>query len=274
MQQRLMITGAGGHLGSRLRELAPWATAYDRACLDVTDAEAVREAVSRHDVVINAAAWTDVDGAETAEVTATEINGASALAQACIGKRLIHVSTDYVFDGTASHPYHENSKTNPINAYGRSKLVGERAVLAAGGIVVRTAWLYDTSGRNFMTTMLKLAAERDTLTVVNDQHGQPTWALVLAQQLLAIADNEHVPAGTYHGTCSGQTTWYGFAREIFRLSGLDPERVQPTTSDKFPRPARRPAYSVLAHGNWAAAGLAPLPPWDTTLEKALTLAFA
>jgi len=264
-----MITGAGGQLGARLRELAPWATAFDRAGLDVTDAEAVREALSRHDIVINAAAWTDVDRAETAEQAATATNGASVLAPLCTGKRLIHVSTDYVFDGRASVPYQENSKTNPINAYGRSKLAGERAVLAAGGTVVRTAWLYDTSGRNFLTTMLKLATERDVLTVVDDQHGQPTWALALARQLLALASSGDAPAGIYHGTCGGKTTWYGFAREIFRLSGLDPERVQPTTSDKFPRPARRPAYSVLAHGNWAAAGLAPLPPWDTTLAAVL-----
>lgn len=264
-----MITGASGQLGTRLKELAPWATAYDRASLDVTDAEAVRQAVSRHDVIINAAAWTDVDGAEVAEAAATAVNGASAVAAACVGRRLIQVSTDYVFDGTTSAPYQEKAETNPINAYGRSKLAGERAVLAAGGTVVRTAWLYDTSGRNFVTTMLKLAAERDVLNVVNDQHGQPTWALVLAQQLLSLAAAVDAPAGIYHGTCGGQTTWYGFARELFRLSGLDPSRVQPTTSDKFPRPARRPAYSVLAHGNWTAAGLTPLPPWESTLAKAL-----
>jgi dTDP-4-dehydrorhamnose reductase len=269
MPQRLMITGAGGQLGARLRELAPWATAYDRASLDVTDAAAVRDAVSRHDVIINAAAWTDVDGAEAAESAATLVNGASEIGSAGEGKRLIHVSTDYVFDGAASTPYQENSRTNPINAYGRSKLAGEQAVLAAGGTVVRTAWLYDTSGRNFMTTMLKLAAERDVLTVVDDQHGQPTWALALARQLLALASAQDAPAGIYHGTCGGKTTWYGFAREIFRLSGLDPDRIQPTTSDKFPRPARRPAYSVLAHENWTAAGLTPLPPWNTTLAEAL-----
>jgi dTDP-4-dehydrorhamnose reductase len=269
MSERLMITGAGGQLGARLKQLAPWATAYDRATLDVTDKAAVAEAVAAHDVVINAAAWTDVDGAEAAEQAATEVNGASAIAAACAGKRLIHVSTDYVFDGTASHPYPEESETSPINAYGRSKLAGERAVLAAGGTVVRTAWLYDTSGRNFMTTMLKLATERDVLTVVDDQHGQPTWALALARQLLVLASSDNSPNGIYHGTCGGKTTWYGFAREIFRLSGLDPARIQPTTSDKFPRPAKRPAYSVLAHGNWAAAGITTLPPWDTTLAQAL-----
>lgn len=264
-----MITGAGGQLGTRLKELAPWATAYDRASLDVTDVGAVREAVSRHDIIINAAAWTDVDRAESFEEAATAINGASVLAPLCVGKRLIHVSTDYVFDGAVCTPYRENDKTNPINAYGRSKLAGERAVLAAGGTVVRTAWLYDTSGCNFMTTMLKLAAERDVLNVVDDQHGQPTWAHALAQQLLALVSATGAPTGIYHGTCGGQTTWYGFAREIFRLSGLDPTRVQPTTSDKFPRPARRPAYSVLAHGNWTAAGLKPLPPWESTLAQAL-----
>jgi dTDP-4-dehydrorhamnose reductase len=263
-----MITGAGGQLGLRLQALAPWATAYDRASLDITDAEAVRDVVSRHDIVINAAAWTDVDGAEAHEGPATAVNGAGVLAAACAGKRLIHLSTDYVFDGSASLPYPENSKTNPINAYGRSKLAGEKAILAAGGTVVRTAWLYDTGGRNFVTTMLKLAAEREVVSVVDDQHGQPTWALALARQLLALTSTD-APAGIYHGTCTGQTTWYGFAREIFRLSGLDPARVQPTTSDKFPRPARRPAYSVLAHGNWAAAGLAPLPPWQSAREAAL-----
>jgi dTDP-4-dehydrorhamnose reductase len=184
------------------------------------------------------------------------------------------VSTDYVFAGDATEPYPEDGPINPINAYGRSKLAGERAVLETlpeTGYVVRTAWLYGRHGKNFVTTMLRLAQERETLDVVDDQLGQPTWSLDLARRIVELAElgEAGAPAGVYHGTNSGQTTWYGLAREIFAEAGLDAGRVRPTTSDRFVRPAKRPAYSVLGHDRWAAAGLPPLRHWKEALREAL-----
>ncbi|GAA5001804.1 dTDP-4-dehydrorhamnose reductase [Kitasatospora paranensis] len=252
------------------------ATGLDRAALDVTDADAVRAAVAGHDTVVNCAAWTDVDGAESAEAAATAVNGTGVrhLALACreTGARLLQVSTDYVLPGDTDRPCPESAATGPVNAYGRSKLAGEQAVLELlpdTGYVVRTAWLYGEHGPNFVATMLRLAAVRDTLDVVDDQHGQPTWSHDLARQLLALADARHAPAGIYHGTAAGRTTWYGLAREAYRLAGLDPERIRPTTSAAFPRPAARPAWSVLGHDRWDAAGIAPLPDWRSSLAEAL-----
>ncbi|MBD3577180.1 dTDP-4-dehydrorhamnose reductase [Streptomyces toxytricini] len=250
-----------------------------RADLDVTDAAAVRAAVEGASVVVNCAAWTDVDGAETAEDAATAVNGTGVrvLAAACAdaGARLLHVSTDYVLPGDACEPYAEDAETGPLNAYGRSKLAGERAVaelLPQDGYTVRTAWLYGEHGPNFVATMLKLAAQRDTLDVVDDQHGQPTWSRALAHRLVELglaALAGRAPAGVYHGTASGRTTWFGLAREAYRLAGLDPERIRPTTSAAFVRPAARPAFSVLGHDRWAGAGLAPLADWREQLAEAL-----
>lgn len=280
---RWLVTGAGGMLGHDLVAVLTARgdrfTAAARADLDVTDARAVDAAVAGHDVVINAAGWTDVDGAETDEAAATAVNGTGVahLARSCarVGARLLHVSTDYVFAGDAVRPYPEDSPTAPVNAYGRSKLAGEQAVarlLPQHGYLVRTAWLYGTRGRNFVNTMLRLADQREHLEVVDDQLGQPTWSYPLARRLVelgAAARAGRAPAGAYHATCSGQTTWYGLAREIFARTGLDPDRVRPTTSDRFPRPARRPTYSVLGHARWAAAGLPPMPHWRVALSQAL-----
>lgn len=279
-----LVTGAGGMLGRDLvtvlgADPARRFTAATRAELDLTDPEAVRAAVTGHDVVINAAAWTAVDAAETHEDEATAVNGAGVenLAHACalVGARLLHVSTDYVFPGDADRPYPEDAPTAPVNAYGRSKLVGEQAVsrlLPETGYVVRTAWLYGTHGRNFVNTMLRLAAEREHLTVVDDQLGQPTWSYALASRLVELGDaarSGRAPAGSYHGTASGQTTWFGLARAVFALSGLDPDRVRPTTSADYLLPAARPAYSVLGHDRWRSAGLAPMPDWHEMLGRAL-----
>lgn len=270
-----LVTGAGGMLGQDLLAVlknSPDAdvTALSRANLDVTDPAAVAAAVAGHDVVLNAAAWTDVDGAEAREAEATAVNGAGVahLARACAGAgaRLVHVSTDYVFRGDAVSPYPEDAPTDPINAYGRSKLAGERAVLASAGYVVRTAWLYGAHGPNFVATMLRLAGERDHLDVVDDQRGQPTWSYALAERLVALARASSAPAGVYHGTASGETTWYGLARAVFARSGFDPDRVRPTTSDRYPRPAPRPSYSVLGHARWARAGLPPMTDWETMLS--------
>jgi dTDP-4-dehydrorhamnose reductase len=275
----ILVTGAGGMLGRDLQTVIDKGTFLTRAELDLADFNnpgAVNDAVKGHDVVINAAAWTDVDGAETDEAGATRINGDAVqqLADACLANdaRLVHVSTDYVFDGAGSEPYKEHQSTDPVNAYGRSKLVGENAVLRTlpqTGYVVRTAWLYGRHGKNFVATMLRLAGERDTVEVVDDQRGQPTWSMDLARQLTALAGRPSAPAGIYHGTASGETTWFGLARAVFEASGFDPERVKPTTSAAYVRPARRPAYSVLGHDRWATAGMSPLPDWRVMLTEAL-----
>ncbi|GAB3668246.1 dTDP-4-dehydrorhamnose reductase [Actinocorallia lasiicapitis] len=264
-----LVTGAGGMLGTdlvaRLRAAGEQVTAATRTDLDVTDPVAVRAAVEGHALVVNCAAWTAVDDAEAHEPEALALNGtAAAHLAAAAGNRLIQISTDYVLRGDGLGPLAEGSPTDPVNAYGRTKLAGETAALAHGGRVVRTAWLYGAHGPNFVTTMARLAAERDTLDVVADQHGQPTWTADLADRIIALGRSA-APAGIYHGTNSGATTWYGLAQEVFRLLGLDPARVRPTTTAAFPRPAARPAYSVLGHEGWAAAGLPPMRPWDEAL---------
>jgi len=275
---RWLITGAGGMLGQDLCTVLAEAGAdgvlpATRAALDITDAAAVRAAVAGVDVVVNAAGWTDVDGAEAAEDAATAVNGHAVrvLAEAA-GARLFHISTDYVFDGTATAPYPEDAEPAPINAYGRGKLAGEEAVLANGGYVVRTAWLYGVHGRNFVRTMLRLAGERESVDVVADQEGPPTWSYALAGQVVALAGAAaagRAAPGAYHGTAAGQTSWYGLARAVFAEAGLDPARVRPTTSDRFPRPAPRPTYSVLGHERWSGTGVPALPHWRTMLTTAM-----
>nr|WP_246885987.1 dTDP-4-dehydrorhamnose reductase [Streptomyces sp. GESEQ-4] len=264
----------------RLAEAGEQVVALDRAALDLTDRVAVQQALELHRpaVVVNCAAWTAVDDAETREAEALAINGdgPAHLAAACAstGTVLLHVSTDYVFAGDAEEPYAEDAPTAPRSAYGRTKLAGEQAVLKTlpeHGYVVRTAWLYGTGGPNFVRTMIRLAGERETLDVVNDQRGQPTWSADLAGLLLALGRGAlagTAPAGVYHGTSSGETTWYGFTREIFRLLGTDPDRVRPTTSEAFVRPAPRPAYSVLGHDRFRAAGIEPPRDWRTALAEA------
>jgi dTDP-4-dehydrorhamnose reductase len=225
--------------------------------------------------VLNAAAWTDVDGAEADEAGAYAINGeaAGSLAAACArhGARLVHVSTDYVFDGSATTPYREDDPTGPRSAYGRTKLAGEQRVLseAPDAFVVRTAWLYGAAGRSFVGTMLDRAARAQPVDVVDDQTGSPTWARDLAGGLIALARST-APAGIHHLTNAGSTTWYGLAKAVYRAAGADPELVRPTTTDRFPRPAPRPAYSVLANDRWVAAGLAPLRHWEHAVVEYVT----
>jgi dTDP-4-dehydrorhamnose reductase len=275
---KYLITGANGMLGHDLVTALAGrdVTALDRTTLDITDLDAVRAAVPGFDVVINAAAYTKVDDAETDEDTALSINGTGAgnLARAAAenGAILVQVSTDYVFDGTATTPYEENTPRNPVSAYGRTKAEGERLAQELNGdrtYIVRTAWLYGQHGPNFPKTMLKLAAGRPELSVVDDQVGQPTWTLDLARQIVALLDAD-APFGVYHGTNSGETSWFGFARAVFTAAGLDPERVKPTDSASFVRPAPRPSYSVLGHGAWIAAGLTPLRNWDEALADAMS----
>ncbi|NLT26856.1 MAG: dTDP-4-dehydrorhamnose reductase [Microbacteriaceae bacterium] len=249
-------------------------TALRRADLNITDADAVAAAVEGHDVVINAAAYTAVDQAEDDEDAAYAINatGTEHLARACAatGARLVHYSTDYVFQGDASEPYDEDAPRDPLNAYGRTKAAGEQLALDAhpeGVYVLRTAWLYGGGGPNFAKTMVKLAETRPEITVVDDQLGQPTYTRDLAEQTVALLDAD-APAGVYHATNSGECTWFDFAREIFRLAGHDPERVQPTDSSAFERPAARPAYSVLGHRRWLEAGIPEMRDWREALADA------
>ena len=273
---RYLVTGAGGMLGQDLQKALHGreVTALTRSDLDVTDRDAVLAAVTGHDVVINAAAYTNVDGAETHEDEALAINGRGvenlAIAARESGATLLTVSTDYVFDGAGDRPYPEDAPRNPVNAYGRTKAAGEELAIAAhpdGAYIVRTAWLYGSGGPNFAATMLSLAASNPTVSVIDDQLGQPTWTHDLAVRLVELADSD-APPGIYHGTNAGETSWFGFARAIFEVAGLDPERVLPTDSASFVRPAPRPAYSVLGHQGWSRAGLPPLRDWRVALEAA------
>jgi dTDP-4-dehydrorhamnose reductase len=276
-----LVTGAAGMLGrdlvAILRGQGTEVTGLARADLDVTDEAAVRSAVHRHRpaVVVNCAAWTAVDDAETHEAEALAVNGQGAgnLAAACraAGARLVHMSTDYVFGGGGGRPWAENDPPAPRSAYGRTKLAGELAVLRQlpeTGYVVRAAWLYGAHGPNFVRTMMRLAATRPAVEVVTDQRGQPTWARDAAEQIIALARAGAAP-GIYHATSSGDTTWFGLAQEVFRLLGADPGRVRPVTSSQYPRPAPRPPYSVLGHGAWAAAGIPPIPDWRRSLRRAI-----
>ena len=281
---RWLVTGAGGMLGTNLvaalTARGELVTGMDRVGLDVTDAAAVTEAIARcgPDVVVNCAAWTAVDDAETSEEQALAVNadGAANLAESCakLGARLVQVSTDYVFAGDAGRPYAENDVPAPRTAYGRTKLAGERAVLdrlPGSGYVIRTAWLYGAHGPNFVRTMIKLEDQRPTVDVVDDQHGQPTWTVDVGKQIIALIHSTAAP-GIYHATSSGQTTWFGLAREIFGLLGADPARVRPIPSSALSRPAPRPAYSVLGHDAWAGTREPRVPPigeWRTALHRAL-----
>jgi dTDP-4-dehydrorhamnose reductase len=264
---RLFVTGAAGMLGHRIvaqaRELGHEAIASDIDDLDLTDADAVRRRLAEDDpaAVVNCAAYTDVDGAESAEELATRINGTAAgnLAAACaaIGAFVVHLSTDYVFAGDATHPYVESDEPEPRTAYGRSKLAGERAVAESGApfAIVRTAWLYGAGGKNFVDTMLALGATRDEVSVVTDQRGCPTWTGHLAPALVEVAERRS--GGLHHLCGAGECSWYELAVEVFHQAGVTC-RVLPTTTDAFPRPAPRPAYSVLGSERPDALRL---PPW-------------
>ena len=291
MSTSWLVTGGAGQLGTELRRVLSRRPGDDvlappRAELDLSSEESVRTAVrgwlasarrSGHvPVVVNAGAWTAVDDAEADEARALVINGAAPgwLAEELAGHgRLLQVSTDYVFAGTfpdgSARPYREDDPTAPRTAYGRTKLAGERAVAAAGGdaLVVRTAWVYSGQGRNFVLTMLRLAAGDGEVRVVDDQTGSPTWARDLADGLVAAAYSP--VTGVLHAVGSGATTWCGLARRVFELAGADPARVVASTTAEVPRPAPRPAWSVLDTSAWVCAGLPALPPWDDALARCL-----
>ena len=276
---RWLITGGSGQLGHHLREQLADAdlVAFTRAELDITDADAVADAIGTHrpDVVVNAAAYTKVDAAETDEDAARAVNGdgprnlAAALSR--FGGKLVHVSTDYVFSGDLDRPYEPDDPVSPRTAYGRTKLAGEQAVrslLPDNSWVVRTAWVYGGPGPNFVSTMVRLESERDTLTVVADQIGSPTWVGDLAGGLIELGRSA-VAAGTLHYTNAGQASWCDLARAVFELRGADPQRVQPITTAEYPGPAPRPAWSVLSTKAWTDQGLTAPRPWREALAESL-----
>ncbi|UXA08218.1 dTDP-4-dehydrorhamnose reductase [Mycobacterium sp. SMC-2] len=283
MSTRIVIAGAGGQLGSCLRSLAAGqgrdVLALTSSEWDITDPVAAERIVRRGDVVINCAAYTDVDGAESDEAGAYAVNAAGPenIARACAraGARLIHVSTDYVFDGdfdgAAPRPYEPDDETAPQGVYARSKLAGERAVLGAlpDAVIVRTAWVYTgADGKDFVAVMRRLAAGDGPVDVVDDQIGSPTYVGDLAAALLQVAD-DRVPGPILHAANEGAVSRFEQARAVFSECGADPARVRPVGTDKFPRPAPRPAYSALSCRKSAAAGLRPLRPWRAALVAAL-----
>ncbi|AZG44807.1 dTDP-4-dehydrorhamnose reductase [Gordonia insulae] len=296
MASTTYIVGAGGQLGTALQSSAPAPAAVrplTSAELDLTDASSVTDALTDlapGDVVLNCAAYTNVDGAEADPDGAYAVNrdGPELLARATarVGAWLVHVSTDYVFAGAAAtdtgprraEPYRADDATGvPETVYGASKLAGERVVMATDptATVVRTAWVY--TGRpestDFVGTMRRLEAQRDEVTVVNDQTGSPTYAADLADalwELVSAGRSDTTGGAVLHATNAGSVTWYEVARAVFSEVGASPDRVLPCSTAEFPRPAPRPAYSVLSGDAWAAAGLTPLRDWRSALHAAVT----
>jgi dTDP-4-dehydrorhamnose reductase len=277
-----LITGGSGQLGIAVsQELDKHGIAFDAWSskdLDITQSSNTSEAIEKLSpiVIINCAAWTDVDGAESHEIDASRVNSDGPENVAIAAKRwnskLIHVSTDYVFSGDSQSPWQISDEINPQSAYGRTKAQGESRVLAnysENSFIVRTAWLYSPWGKNFAKTMTKLAIQgTGEVRVVNDQVGQPTSASDLAKQLVELGLSTS-PAGIFHGTNSGQASWYEFAQEIFNLAGADVGRVTPVSSSEYPRPAKRPSYSVLSHDAWASTSVKPLSDWRIALAEAM-----
>ncbi len=274
---KILVIGSAGQLGhDLLKTLSPDhdVTGVDIGEIDITDPDSVRGVIGRTGAAaaINCAAYTNVDGCESDSENAWAVNagGAGNTARACAeaGARLIHISTDYVFDGSKGEPYLEDDPTAPLGEYGRGKLAGEEQVrreLPDGHLIVRTAWLFGSTGHNFVKTMLRLGRERELLTVVDDQTGSPTYTGHLAAALKTLAETRLDRPGVYHMTNSGSCTWYGFAAEIFRLAGIEVD-LKPTTSEEFGSPTPRPAYSVLAN---TRAPEISLPPWRQGLIECL-----
>lgn len=277
-----LIVGAEGQLAQSMRNALVQSKVSlmtrTRLQLDITDSDQIQDLL--HEVlprvIFNGAAWTNVEAAETAEDEATLVNaqGAAYLARLCaqIKATLVHISTDFVFSGVRDELWEESAILSPVSAYGRSKAAGEKAVLETPSLdsyVVRTAWLYGSHGKNFARTILRKAlTESGEISVVNDQFGQPTFSDDLAEQIFRMVDRK-VPFGIYHGTNSGQATWYEFAREIFRLAGQDERRVKPIYSESYPSSVMRPAYSVLGHAKWNTVGMTPMRDWKLALREAM-----
>jgi dTDP-4-dehydrorhamnose reductase len=279
----ILLLGATGQVGHALRRtLAPLGAVHapGRAAVDLTDLKSVRAAVRElgPDLIVNAAAYTDVDGAEEEPGRAAQINAEAprVLAEAAQEARawLVHYSTDYVFGGTERTPYTEDNAPNPINVYGRTKRDGEKAIRAVGGrhVILRTSWVYSRRRSNFVRTMLRLAAENDRLTVVDDQIGVPTWAGWCAEATASVcgrllADSDVPEAGCYHLAGTGQTSWYGLARAVFAQFGHTDTAVEPVSSGEYETAAPRPAYTVLDSSHVRAAFGVPTTTWAEQLSR-------
>ena len=270
----ILVVGANGMLGQDLMQvLEGEIRGVDIGDIDITSMESVQRVLFtlKPGVVVNAAAYTDVDGCELNRELAMQVNaeGVAHLAMICrdIGARLVHVSTDYVFDGAGGEPYQEDDLPNPLSVYGESKLAGEmNARLTEDHLIVRTQWLYGVHGKNFVETMLRLARERRELSVVDDQIGSPTWTMDLALAIRTLL--EKGSRGTYHAVNSGSCSWNDFARAIFAEAGVEVE-VTPMTTAELGRPARRPLYSVLDCGKLERDAGLKLEPWHEALKKYL-----
>lgn len=284
----ILLFGANGQLGTALKStLAAKGTvrALDQADIDLRDHARLRAVIheTMPGLIVNAAAYTAVDAAENGAETARLVNaGAPQVMAECareLHALLIHYSTDYVFDGTAQTPYSETAPTRPLGVYGATKLAGEEAIAASGAdfITLRTAWLYSNRGKNFLNTMLKLAAERNELRVVSDQIGCPTYADILAETTLQVLDGLYENGtvrkercGLYHATSSGSTSWWGFAKRIVELAGYSERvRVLPIPTSDYPTPAKRPAYSVLSNEKLERTFGIRLPDWEAGLKRCL-----
>ncbi|HTP45899.1 MAG TPA: dTDP-4-dehydrorhamnose reductase [Casimicrobiaceae bacterium] len=278
----ILVTGAQGQLGFELARLLPAhgeVTAVDRAQLELGDPDAIRSLLRalRPQLIVNAAAYTAVDQAEDEPEAAEAINarapGVIAEEAKRLGALLVHYSTDYVFDGTASVPYPENATPNPVNAYGRSKWLGEQAVLASGAasLVLRTSWVYGLRGRNFLLTIRRLAVQNHELRIVADQFGVPNWSRAVAQATSALValglDSLVERAGIYHLSARGSTSWFGFAQAI--VGPVDKPRVVPIKTSEYPTPARRPAYAVLATKKLEQVFGLSLEHWREALSQCL-----
>ena len=276
-----LVLGGDGQLGQSLQRSLESCdllfTALSRRDVDITKMHEMSAAVKdlSPTVIVNAAAWTAVDAAEDDEGSAYNVNCLGARRVAVVAAAheatLVHVSTDYVFSGSSTTPFREDDEPAPVGAYGRTKLAGEQAVRLAhpdGSLIVRTAWLYSQFGHNFAKTMARKAKALQPVRVVNDQCGQPTLATDLAGHIIDLVAKK-APAGTYHGTNTGECTWFDFASEIFRLMGSDMSLVSAVPSTEYPTRASRPPYSVLAHGNTERVGIAPMRPWLEALTEAI-----
>jgi dTDP-4-dehydrorhamnose reductase len=273
-----LITGGKGQLGIAIgKALEKQSIEYislGSAQLDICNVNQIHEIFLQYKptVVVNTAAWTDVDGAEENENLAFAVNATGvaniALASKEVGATLVHISTDYVFSGNGSQPWKEDAPHSPLSAYGRSKAAGEKSVqdvYPEGSYIVRTAWLYSPWGKNFAKTMQKLAlANENEIKVVSDQIGQPTSAISLAEQIVILIKSA-APFGIYHGTNSGQASWYEFAQEIFLALGADASRVKPIKSTEYKQIANRPSYSVLSHEHWRKTNILLMPEWKSQL---------
>jgi dTDP-4-dehydrorhamnose reductase len=285
--KKILLTGKNGQVGWELQRTLValgkvWA--YDRQELDLQDKDALRQVIReiKPDIIVNAAAYTAVDKAETDQDAAHAINVVAPQIMAEEARRcgafLVHYSTDYVFDGTASKPYIETDPVRPLSIYGKTKLAGELAIreVCERHLILRTSWVYGTRGKNFLLTMQRLGKERDLLKIVGDQVGAPTWSRLIASmtaQMIVYAQKNDVLAGTYHMTSAGQTSWYGFAKEIFNIQQADCgaaiPKLEEITTKEYPLPAIRPSYSVLSNEKLAKSFQLEMPDWKECLHLCL-----